>query len=125
VFLLALLTAPMFAATVTLTWTQSDYDSVCNLVCTTPNSYITSNNVYRSGTTGGPYTEIYASSSPITTYSDTRSPGTYYYVVTVVIVNPGNVAPGSYSESAYSNEVTAIVPGSSTPVPRSGRGSTF
>ncbi len=116
---------PVFAGTVTLTWTQSDYDSVCNLVCTTPNSYITSNNVYRSATSGGPYTEIYESSSPITTYSDTRSAGTYYYVVTVVIVNPGNEAPGSYSESVYSSEITAVVPGSSTPVPRSGRGSTF
>jgi hypothetical protein len=78
---------------------------------------VLSNNVYRSTTSGGPYSEIYSSSSPITTYSDTSvSPGTYYYVVTAV---------NSNGESLNSNEVTAVVPGSSTPVSRSGRGSTF
>ena len=78
---------------------------------------VLSNNVYRSSTSGGPYSEIYSSSSPITNYDNTSvSPGTYYYVVTAV---------NSNGESVYSNEVTAIVPGSSTPVPRSGRGSAF
>jgi hypothetical protein len=78
---------------------------------------VLSNNVYRGSTSGGPYSKIYSSSSPITTYSNTSvSPGTYYYVVTAVSSN---------GESGYSNEVTAIIPGSSTPVARSGRGSTF
>jgi|SRR5208282_513782 len=60
---------------------------------------VTSNNVYRSTTSGGPYTEIYSSSSPIATYSDTPgSPGVYYYVVTSVSAN---------GESANSNEAPA------------------
>lgn len=106
------------------TWTQTPYDQTApdggiadwrndSTTCLP----VTSNNVYRSTTQGGPYSEIYSSSSPITTYSNTSvSPGTYYYVITAVNAN---------GESAYSGEATAVVPGSSTPVPRSGRGSTF
>src|ERR1019366_1633338 len=106
------------------TWVQTPYDTTAsdgsvtdwrNDSITCPP--VTSNNVYRSLTSGGPYTEIYSSSSPITTYSNTSvSPGTYYYVITAV---------NSNGESVNSNEVTAIVPGSSTPVSRFGRGSTF
>jgi len=78
---------------------------------------VDSNNVYRGSQHDGPYTKIYSSSAPITTYNNISvAPGTYYYVVTAV---------SSKGETMYSNEATAIVPGSSTPVPRSGRGSTF
>ena len=80
--------------TVTLTWTQS----------TSPG--ITSNNVYRGTASGGPYSQIYPSSSPITSYNDVpASSGTYYYVVTAV---------SSAGESGYSNEVQATDPPPST-----------
>lgn len=55
-----------------LSWTQA----------TDPN--VVTNNVYRGTQSGGPYTEIYESSAPITSYTDTPSAGTYYYVVTAV-----------------------------------------
>jgi len=61
---------------------------------------VTSNNVYRGTASGGPYTEIYESSSPITIYTDIPgSAGTYYYVVTAVSSN---------GESAMSNEASAV-----------------
>ncbi len=61
-------------------------------------------NVYRSSTSGGPYTEINSGLDPSTTYSDnTVAAGqTYYYVATSV--------QGSGGESAYSNETQAVVP---------------
>jgi len=76
---------------VALTWTQS----------TTPG--ITSNNVYRGTTSGGPYSLIYSSTTPITAYTDTSVVGgdTYYYVVTALI--------GS-EESGYSNQFQANIP---------------
>ena len=76
---------------VALSWTQS----------TTPG--ITSNNVYRGTTSGGPYTLLYGSTTPITAYTDTSVVGgdTYYYVVTALI--------GS-EESGYSNQYQANVP---------------
>jgi len=76
---------------VALSWTQS----------TTPG--ITSNNVYRGTTSGGPYSLIYGSTTPITAYTDTSVVGgdTYYYVVTALI--------GS-EESGYSNQYQANVP---------------
>lgn len=59
--------------------------------------------VNRSTTTGGPYTRLSASVDASASYTDTTvSSGTYFYVVTAVDSN--NV------ESAYSNEVQAIVP---------------
>ena len=61
---------------------------------------VTSNNVYRSTTSGGPYSEIYESSTPITSYTDTPSTGTYYYVVSAV---------NSNGESPYSSEASASV----------------
>jgi hypothetical protein len=54
-----------------------------------------SNNVYRASVSGGPYTKIYSSSTPITSYNDTGCTGACYYVVTGVNAN---------GESAYSNE---------------------
>jgi fibronectin type 3 domain-containing protein len=68
---------------------------------------VTGQNVYRSQTSGGPYTQI-ASINSTTTYTDSTvtSGQTYYYVLT-------NVA-GS-EESAYSAQVQAIVPTSPNP----------
>jgi cellulose 1,4-beta-cellobiosidase len=71
-----------------LTWTQS----------TSPN--ITNNKVYRSTTSGGPYTLV-TSIAAATTYTDTglTSGTTYYYVVTAVDSNG--------VESPYSNQASA------------------
>ena len=90
-------TATATSHSVTLTWTGS----------TSPG--VTSYNVYRASTSGGPYGQIASVTAPATTYTDTNvSAGeTYYYVVTAV---------ASSSESGYSNEASAIVPsGSSAP----------
>jgi fibronectin type 3 domain-containing protein len=75
---------------VVLTWTQS----------TSP--AITGNKVYR-GTVSGSETLLYTSTTPIVTYTDGPfSTGiTYYYRVT---------ATNASGESAYSNEVSAVVP---------------
>jgi len=69
----------------TLTWTQSATTGV------------TQNNVYRSQVSGGPYTEIFESQGPITTWTDNSvTPGQEYcYVVTAVVDG---------DESAYSNQ---------------------
>jgi hypothetical protein len=76
---------------VTLTWNASS----------SANSY----NVYRSATSGGPYSPI-ANNVATTSYTDTGPTGgtTYYYVVTAV---------NSFGESGYSNEASAMPP----PVP--------
>jgi fibronectin type 3 domain-containing protein len=76
---------------VALTWTQSTTAGV------------TGNNVYRGAASGGPYSLIYGSATPITAYTDTSVTGgsTYYYVVTAFI--------GS-EESAYSNQFQATIP---------------
>lgn len=76
--------------TVTLNWTAS----------TTPN---VNYNVYRSTTSGGPYSKL--TSSPVSgvTYTDSAvlAGQTYYYVTTAVDVNN--------NESSYSNEATGAV----------------
>lgn len=61
-------------------------------------------NVYRSGTSGGPYGKINSLPRPTTGYTDnTVEAGlTYYYVTTAVDASGG--------ESVYSNEVQAVVP---------------
>lgn len=81
---------------VTLSWTQSTSTGV------------TTNNVYRATTSGGPYAVIYSSAAPATTYTDNSvaSGSTYYYVVTALV--------GS-EESAYSNQVTAVIPANPNP----------
>lgn len=63
------------------------------------------NSVYRSTVTGGPYTKIFTSGSPIITYTDSTvtAVNTYFYVVT------GTDA--SNNESANSNEISAVVAG--------------
>jgi len=72
---------------INLAWTQS----------TTPG--ITQNKVYRSTTSGGPYT-LRATLGTVTTYQDTglTSGTTYYYVVTAV---------NSSGESSFSNQASA------------------
>lgn len=76
---------------VTLNWTAST-------------STVVGYNVYRSTTSGGPYTLI--TSSPVvgTTYTDTtvQAGVTYFYVVTAV--------DSSGNESAYSNQASVTVP---------------
>ena len=59
-------------------------------------------NVYRSGTSGGPYTKI--ASAPGTFYRDTsvQARGSYYYVTTAV--------SSRGKESRHSNEVHALIP---------------
>lgn len=65
---------------------------------------ITGYNVYRAGTTGGPYTKLNSSLVVGTTYSDSSPVAgqTYYYVTTAV--NSSNM------ESSYSNQVIASIP---------------
>jgi fibronectin type 3 domain-containing protein len=61
-------------------------------------------NVYRSTTSGGPYTLITSTPVAGVTYTDTavQAGVTYFYVVTAVDAN-GN-------ESAFSNEASVTVP---------------
>ena len=70
---------------------------------------LTGNCVYRSQTSGGPYTQLFCSGSPTTSYTDTQviSGQTYYYVVTAV---------AGTQESAFSNETKAVIP-QSPPAP--------
>jgi fibronectin type 3 domain-containing protein len=74
-----------------LVWTQST------------SSGVTGNCVYRSQVSGGPYTQLACSSTPSTSYVDSTVVGgqTYYYVVTAL---------DGTEESAYSNQVQAVVP---------------
>ena len=60
--------------------------------------------VYRGTQSGGPYTKLQSTSVPGTSVTDStvQSGATYYYVVTAV--------DSSGVESAYSNEVTAVIP---------------
>jgi hypothetical protein len=76
---------------VTLSWSASS-------------SSVTGYNVYRSTVSGGPYTKLNSSLIATTSYTDTAvvAGQTYYYVVTSV--------DSSNMESAYSNEVSALVP---------------
>jgi hypothetical protein len=78
--------------TVDLSWNASTSTSISGY------------NVYRSTTGGGPYTKINPSLNPSMNYSDgtVQSGQTYYYVTTAV--------SSSGTESAYSNQVTVVVP---------------
>lgn len=90
-----LLTLTAFAAPTqhqaALAWTQSS------------SAGLTSNCVYRSQTSGGPYTQLFCSTAPITNYTDLTVAGgqTYFYVVTALV--------GS-EESPFSNEAKAVIP---------------
>src|SRR5216683_1143808 len=61
-------------------------------------------NVYRGTVSGGPYSKLSSSLIALTTFTDSavQSGQTYFYVVTAV--DASNV------ESAYSNEISAIIP---------------
>jgi Abnormal spindle-like microcephaly-assoc'd, ASPM-SPD-2-Hydin len=76
---------------VTLSWTDTS-------------SGISGYNVYRAGTSGGPYAQISPSLDPSTGYVDTSVAAgqTYYYVTTAVDTNG--------AESPYSNQVQAVIP---------------
>jgi hypothetical protein len=76
---------------VTLTWTAST------------TSGVTAYNIYRSQTTGGPYTKLTATAVATTTYTDSSviAGTTYYYVATALV--------GS-AESGYSIQASATVP---------------
>jgi hypothetical protein len=76
---------------VSLSWTESG-------------SGVVGYNVYRGGTSGGPYTEINSGLDPSTAYTDSSvvAGQTYYYVATAV--------EGDGRESTYSNETRGVVP---------------
>ena len=67
-------------------------------------SGVTGYNVYRGSVSGGPYTKINSALIVGTTYSDSsvQAGKTYFYVTTAL--------NGSGTESAYSNQVQAVVP---------------
>jgi hypothetical protein len=75
---------------VTLSWTET--------------STVSGYNVYRSTQSGTGYTKLNSGLNASQTYTDASVSGgqTYYYVITAV--------DGSGSESAYSAQVTAVVP---------------
>ena len=77
--------------TVTLTWVASP-------------SSVSGYNVYRGTVSGGPYTKINTALEAATNYVDNtvQSGTTYFYVVTSV--------DSSGVESAFSNQVTVVVP---------------
>ena len=86
---------------VTLTWAPSTTPGVVNY------------SVWRSTVSGGSYNRLFVP-SPITSYTDTNVvPGTtYYYVGTASVAVNGGV-----SESGFSNEVSAAIPGTPPPPP--------
>jgi fibronectin type 3 domain-containing protein len=61
-------------------------------------------NVYRGGTSGGPYTKINSTLDASTNYTDNsvQAGQTYYYVTTAV--------DSTGIESGYSNQVQAVIP---------------
>jgi hypothetical protein len=73
---------------------------------TASTSTVAGYNVYRATTSGGPYTKLNSSVVTGVAYTDStvQSGLTYYYVTTAV--------DASGSESAFSNQATAIVPAS-------------
>lgn len=77
--------------TVTLSWTESS-------------SGVSGFNVYRSSTSGGPYTRVNSTALSGTSFTDSnvQAGQTYFYVTTAI--NSSNV------ESGYSNQAQAIVP---------------
>jgi fibronectin type 3 domain-containing protein len=79
-------------AQVVLTWTASQSPGIAGY------------NIYRSTTSGGPYTRINSILDPTITYNDTAvQDGITYYYVTTAVNNQG-------AESSYSNETSATVP---------------
>jgi fibronectin type 3 domain-containing protein len=75
-----------------------------NLSWADSSSQVAGYNVYRGGKSGGPYGKLDSSLVTQTAYTDTtvQAGQTYYYVTTAV--------DSSGNESAYSNQVQAVVP---------------
>ena len=67
-------------------------------------STVTGYNVYRGGTTGGPYSKVNSAMDGTLSYTDTsvQAGQTYFYTTTAV--------SSDGSESAHSNEVKAVIP---------------
>ena len=67
-------------------------------------SVVVGYNIYRGGTSGGPYSKINTALDASTNYTDTNitSGQTYFYVTTAV--------DGSGNESTFSNQVQAVIP---------------
>lgn len=84
-----------------LTWLQSASNG------------ITSNNVYQASASGGPYTKVFSSTSPIITYTVPNLAGgtTFYFVVTAVC------STCSPQESPFSNFVQAATLGNQPSAP--------
>jgi hypothetical protein len=79
-----------------------DETHTVNLTWTASSSNVIGYFVDRSPTAGGPYTRLNSSANANPSFADSVTSGTYYYVVTSV--------DSSNDQSAYSNEVQAIVP---------------
>jgi hypothetical protein len=79
------------AHTATASWTAST-------------SAVLGYNIYRGTVSGGPYTKLNGPLIPLLTYTDTtvQNGQTYFFVTTSV--------DGSQKESAFSNEVAAVIP---------------
>lgn len=77
---------------------------IVNLSWAASTSTVTGYNVYRSSTSGGPYTKLNSTSVPGTSFTDesVQAGQTYFYVTTAV--NSSN------QESVYSNQASAVVP---------------
>ncbi len=88
----------------TTTGTGEVIQHTVSLYWNSSSSSVAGYNVYRGGTSGGPYAKITSSLDAVTAYADgaIQSGHTYYYVTTAVDSNG--------AESGYSNEVAAQVP---------------
>jgi hypothetical protein len=86
------------------TGTQPTQHSVALSWTASPSPNIDGYNIYRSGSSGGPYGKLNSSLNPSTTYTDSTvvDGSTYYYVTTAVNSNS--------QESTYSNQAQAIIP---------------
>jgi len=75
-----------------------------SLSWTASTSTVVGYNVYRGGTSGGPYTRINSALDSNTSYMDSsvQAGQTYYYVTTAV--------DSTGAESAYSNQVQGVIP---------------
>jgi hypothetical protein len=75
-----------------------------SLSWTASTSTVVGYNVYRGGTSGGPYTRINSALESSTNYADSsvQAGQTYYYVATAV--------DSTGAESAYSSQVQAVIP---------------
>jgi hypothetical protein len=83
--------------TVQLNWIQGSCSGLTGCV-------VTGNNVYSASTSGGPYTQVFSSATPITTYTlSSLPPATTYYLAVTSICASCNP-----TESPKSNQVQAV-----------------